>query len=462
MNRDASIRPSEEHPFYWRYGGQTSVLLGGSDEDNAFQWTGTILTDHLDTLAACGGNFIRNTMSDRDDGNIYAFEQIEEGTYDLERWNGEYFRRLSTFLEETERRGIVVQITLWDQHDLSSQAWERHPWNPARNVNYDGDNVSDPRAFFNTVRNRNTAVLPHQERFVDRVLDLSLEYGHVLYNINNESWTGLAWELYWADRIHGMAKGRERNAYVTAMHLSPSTSVRAFMSHRDRLNFAEISQNNQVSMGASGQEHMDNILLWRDLIAKQSPAPLNNEKVYGAGEGETTQFGTGEEARRRYWRNIFGGCACTRFHRPIPTMESGGGLGLSDSAQRTIRSARLFCDAFDVPGSAPHNEVFVTRDADTAYCLAAPGSRYAFYFTNGGSVEFDPWLYVDSFRLRWLNVAESRWEEPEGLVAVEWESYRIWSGEPANVPLHGRCRIECPGPGPWVAILMPDSTADRP
>ena len=38
------------------------LLLGGSDDDNLFQWTGSRLTEQLDLLKSVGGNYIRNTI----------------------------------------------------------------------------------------------------------------------------------------------------------------------------------------------------------------------------------------------------------------------------------------------------------------------------------------------------------------------------------------------------------------
>jgi hypothetical protein len=93
------------------------------------------LTDHLDLLVSVGGKYVRNTMSDRDDGNIYAFGQIEDGMYDLDQWNNAYWDRLEFLLNESEKRGIIVQLTLWDQFDLGSSEWQEHPWNPENNVN---------------------------------------------------------------------------------------------------------------------------------------------------------------------------------------------------------------------------------------------------------------------------------------------------------------------------------------
>jgi hypothetical protein len=65
MSVSNGIRPYEKNPFYWQYRGKPIMLLGGSDMDNLFQWTGSKLTDHLDLLVSSGGNYVRNTMSSR-------------------------------------------------------------------------------------------------------------------------------------------------------------------------------------------------------------------------------------------------------------------------------------------------------------------------------------------------------------------------------------------------------------
>ena len=62
------VRPYYQNPSYWQYREKPMLLFGGSDRDNIFQWAGdgTRLTDHLDLLAKCGGNYIRCTMSSRE------------------------------------------------------------------------------------------------------------------------------------------------------------------------------------------------------------------------------------------------------------------------------------------------------------------------------------------------------------------------------------------------------------
>jgi hypothetical protein len=77
------VRPWPQDPRYWQYKGRPVLLLGGSREDNLFQIPD--LEPHLDLLASVGGNFVRNTMSDRDAGNVYPHAELPDGRYDLGR-----------------------------------------------------------------------------------------------------------------------------------------------------------------------------------------------------------------------------------------------------------------------------------------------------------------------------------------------------------------------------------------
>lgn len=84
------IRPYEHNPRYWQYKSQPVLLLGGSKDDSLFQIPD--LKEHLDELAEAGGNFVRNTMSDRQDHGFeaYPYRRLETGKYDLDQWNDDY------------------------------------------------------------------------------------------------------------------------------------------------------------------------------------------------------------------------------------------------------------------------------------------------------------------------------------------------------------------------------------
>jgi hypothetical protein len=91
--------------------------------------------------------------------------------------------------------------------------------------------------------------------FNDRLLSITLGYGHILYNINNESEIGPEWENYWAEYINRRAKQRGQRIHVTSMQLDPSNSVRHVLTFRKLYSYVEISQNNQDSRGARGPAH---------------------------------------------------------------------------------------------------------------------------------------------------------------------------------------------------------------
>ena len=123
------IKPYAKNPHYWQYRGRPVMLLGGSNDDNLFQWPSPDLERHLDEMQAVGANYVRNTMSDRQDKGfeLYPFKRLDSGKYDLDQWNDTYWQRFERFLAETAQRGIFVQIEVWDRFDYSQDNWSGHP-----------------------------------------------------------------------------------------------------------------------------------------------------------------------------------------------------------------------------------------------------------------------------------------------------------------------------------------------
>ena len=314
---DQRIRPYEKNPRYWQYQGEPVLLLGGSREDNLFNHPEG-LAEHLDSLAACGGNYIRNTMSSRNPGNPWAFRKLDSGLYDLNQWNDEYWNRLETLLRLCRERAIIVQIEVWDPWDYfkteaplgygpNNVGWESCPFNPALNVNY------------------------------------------------TAAESGLA-------------------------------------------------------------EQIDNV------------------KIYG---GEIGRWTTSvEEGTQRFWRNVFGGCASSRFHRPGPSHHYFA-IGLSELAQAHIRSMRMLTGRIDAFTCEPRNELLAERVSNEAYCLAQPGKEYAVYFPAGGEVVLDASAARGRLELRWLDILQSTWRPPQQV----------------HADAQGRIRLKPPGEGPWAAWL---------
>jgi hypothetical protein len=437
------IQPWPANPRYWQFKGQPVLLLGGSKDDNLFQIPN--LKEHLDEMAAVGGNYIRNTMSDRNDKGfeVYPFKRLPDGRYDLEQWNDEYWQRFENLLRWTAERDIIVQLEIWDRFDYSTRNWPPHPYNPKNNVNYtaeqsglaadypDHPGQNKQPFFFTTPQQRNNpVVLKYQQRFVEKMLSYTLRHDHVLYCMDNETSAQEAWGAYWAGFIRERAKQAGKQVCLTEMwdawDLKADEHRRTF-DRPERYDFCDVSQNNQKS----GQEHWDNFQWVRQRIAAR-PRPLNTTKTYGADGG---RFGTNRDGLERWWRHVIGGVAAARFHRP------DSGLGLSDPAKAALRAARKLESLIKLWDVEPANQLLTDRAANEAYLAAKPGVAYALCFTEGGSVGLNLSNAPGRFEVRWIDLATGEW------------------GKRGQVKGGGITSLVAPGPGPWVAAIVPASAS---
>jgi len=410
---DQRINIYPANPAYWQYEGEPVLLVGGSKDDSLFQIPG--LREHLDLLAEVGGNYVRNTMSSRMDHDfeVQAFHKLDNGRYDLDQWNDEYWQRFARFLKLTAERDIIVQIEIWATFDYYRNHWDVHPMNPKNNINYtakasglpvtvDSHPTQTQNNFFRSIPavNNQTLVLKYQQRFVDKILSYSLRYGHVLYCMDNETSVTPEWGKYWSLYIQDKAKQAGVTVCATEMWDAWDLSNRmhnATFDHPETYAFVDISQNNHQK----GQAHWDNAQKQRARIAAHK-RPLNCVKIYGA---DTGRFGNDRDALERFWRNVFGGLASSRFHRP------DSGLGLSAKAQASLRSMKLLKQEINVFASEPHNDLLTERQKNEAYCLAQPGQTYAVFFPNGGAVRLNMQGSSSAKTVRWLNILTHRWQE---------------------------------------------------
>lgn len=451
------IQPYPGNPFYWQYKGRPVLLLGGSRQDNLFNHPEG-LAEHLDTLRAAGGNYIRNTMSSRNPGNPWPFRKLENGLYDLEQWDEEYWKRLENLLMLSLERDVILQIEVWDPWDyFKSEAplgfgpenvgWESCPYNPALNVNYTAEEsglaeeidyysraTPTDHLFFHTPPELKDTPLVrrYQEAFVDKLLSVSLNYPNVLYCMNNEIGEPPEWGRYWARYIRARAEQEGIPVFLADMRRNSdfqSEEQLNLLHDREHFDFFEISQNT----ANNDQRHYEMIQSIR-LRVQEAPIPLNNVKIYGGEIGSWTT--SVEEGTRRFWRNIFGGLASSRFHREGPSPHYFG-IGLSELARTHIRSMRMLTDELQVFQGEPRNDLLSEREPNEAYCFAVEGRSYAVYFTNGSAVRLALPERENGWRVRWLNVLESRWETEATL-----------AGGQDN-------RLSPPGAEQWAALVVP-------
>lgn len=429
------IRPYAKNPYYWQYKGEPVLLLGGGKTDHIFLAEG--LEQHLDEIAEVGGNYVRNTMSQREGLDLKPHLRLPDGKFDLNQWNPEYWKRFANCLKWCSERNIIIQIEIWDRFDYSNDArwdsWQSSPWRPGSNINYTNEQSGlaedymlhpskDKQPFFHTVpgtehyQKRYDIIRHYQEHFVDKMLSYSLKYGNVLYCMNNETSTSPKWGQFWMSHIRQKAADAGVDVYVTDMfdvgwELDKEAKFLLSFDRPDLYTFLDISQNN--AMYNSVQGHWSNIQFVRRCIAEH-PRPVNNTKVYGSDDFKRSAYHLKAEKRfgtaagvQSFWMNVFGGCASTRFHR------SPGGNGLTDIAKQNIRSVRLLTSELDIFRCTPDSEfkLLTNRDDNEAYLTYIAGKQYTVYFPNAGSVELDLSDVTGTFTMKWLDIASCKWTE---------------------------------------------------
>jgi hypothetical protein len=469
------IQISPIYPHYWEYKGKPVLLLGASDSDALFNLP-DIMLPNLETLHAIGGNYIRSTLSSRNEGNVFPFLQ-QDGVFDLDQLNPEFFARLEQSIREAEQRDIIVQIEFWDAHDVYSRKWPVSPWNPKNNINYTADDTQlwlkvkkhhtqKIQPFFKTVPvlHNDTKVLRYQEAFIRKALEVTLPYPNVLYCIGNESRAPIEWAHYWGRFIHATASEHGVQAQVTAMwndRLLSDPRHRRTYRHPDIFSFVEVSQNNWHR----GQRHYDLLQWMRNNLSHEvgGVRPMNNVKVYAQKGRPDDPTATADIPLTldRWWQNIFAGCASTRFHRaeyvekPDGTIKQNYGLGLAEIAQQHIRSARLFTDAFNIFNCEPMPELLEECGDNEAYCLADLQYTYAVYFPTGGSIEL--LAKSNDYQLRWFDIETATFHDPVRIsrkeypnpTATQYPAHEEFGGHNMLIPLDTPTKDKL-----WLALLQ--------
>ena len=456
MKNEDHICPWKSNPCYWQYKGQPVLLLGGSKTDHIF--LADDLESHLDEIHEVGANYVRNTMSQREGVELKPHRLLPDGTFDLDQWNNDYWLRFENMLKWTAERDIIVQIEVWDRFDYSTQSWGTSPWNPGNNVNYTYEQTGfateypehsgkDLQPFFHSIEGmprydpKLDLIRTYQEAFVARMLSYTLHYGHILYCMDNETSTPAEWGQYWIQFIKARAEAKGVTVCTTDMFDDAHRGEEAehtplIFKDVEHYMFADISQVNSRNYNETHWERLQWLL---QHVNSEHPRPSNHTKIYGSGYHS---FGTGgpEDGIERFWRNIIGGSASARFHRPEP------GNGLNDLAKGCIRAARILESQIQFWDIEPHMDLLSDRENNEAYLAARPGKCYALYFTNGGSVGLDLTNVTGSFDVTWISVSMG--------ICVTTAADRAYRPMEKTVEGGSVVTFTAPYKGGWVAAIV--------
>ncbi len=440
---------------YWKYNGRRVLLLGGwnhghnpfidhdTDNDNDNQGVSTTaqIINEMDELVAAGGNYLRCVLDPGMASGIQGFPFCAKSgnKYDLNKMTGPFWRRIEMFISEASKRNVIVQIEVWDRFDLidgSWGSWPVSPWNPKNNINYTSESsglASSYRSFAThpflqgvpghpvyekasaTRKQKYDLVRSFQDKFIDKLLSITLAYNNVLYCMNNETHEHPAWGLYWMKFIEVKASARGKSVSTTDMFddvykAETSRGLTYQLKNRSKYDYIDVSQTNSRH---ADQAHWDKIK-WIADAAKQMNPPylLHMTKVYGndlaLDSKPWSRFrpGDSDNAIEEWWRNLIAGVAGVRFHRPT------SGIGLYPAAKKCITATRKVETKVKFWDVEPKMDLLTNRQPDEAYLAADPGKAYILYFTKngGGSVGLKLDSYPNTtFELRWINIDTGGW-----------------------------------------------------
>ncbi|MHC4118444.1 MAG: hypothetical protein ACYSWO_13165 [Planctomycetota bacterium] len=440
---------------YWKYRGRRVLLLGGwnhghnpfidhdtdNDKDNQGVSTEAQIRKAMGELATAGGNCLRCVLDPGMAAGIqgFGFCAGSRPRYDLNNMTGPFWERLEMFVAEAQKRKIIVQIEVWDRFDLidgSWGSWPVSPWNPKNSVNYTtassglkhsyGSYKSHP--FLQGVpghpvyesaaparKRQYDLVRSHQDKFVDKMLSITLRYDNVLYCMNNETHEDPAWGQYWMSFIKARARSQGKSVLTTDMfddvyRAQDSRALGYQLNSRDIYDYVDASQANSRHRD---EAHWDKVKWIADTAKKTDPpCLLHMTKIYGndlALDGKPwSRFrpGDSDNGIAEWWRNLIAGVAGVRFHRPT------SGIGLYPAAKNCISATRKVETRVSFWDVEPRLDLLTNRQSDEAYLAANPGKAYILYFTKngGGSVGLKLDGYPDTtFELRWVDIGTGNW-----------------------------------------------------
>lgn len=440
--------------LYWKYKGEKTLLLGAFNHGhNPFidgSTMDTVLVDGMDKIVAqiqemvdAGGNTLRCVL---DPGSaavcgIESYYRDSLGRYDLNKPAGTFWRRLSTFIAEAEKRDVIVELEIWDRFDWQGINWELSPFNPKNNINYSTENsnletnyerstVYSKHPFSKGVPGHpvyNSAssiqkkcydrVRKYQEIFIKKVYLNSMKYHNVIYNMNNETSENPAWGEYWIKYIKSLAESENVPIICTNMQddIYRVPNSKAFthqLNHHEIYDYIDVSQANSR---LRDEGHWNTVSLIGDQ-AKSQGFLMYMTKLYGSDYANDNRpwagfkQGDSDNAIEEWWRDLIAGVAGVRFHRPY------SGLGLCEKSKACIQATRKIESKIKFWEVRPGMNLLSGRDDDEAYLAADPGRKYILYFTHlgGGSVGLNLKQYNGvKFKLNWVNIDTGSWGEKE-------------------------------------------------
>ena len=401
------------NPHYFSYDGKPAILITSGEHYGAVMNPDFDYKIYLETLQKDGLNLTRtmtgayfepagafniskNTLGP--DKGKFSCPWLRVGTefkFDLDQWNPAYFARLKDFVAEAQKRGVIVELSLFCPFYEEMQ-WELSPFNIKNNVNGLG---AIPRTDVYTL-DKNKGLLAIQEKMVRKVVEELKGFPNLIYEICNEPYFG-GITIDWQNRIARVISETEK-----------PFSIQHLISQNIGNGFQKIKEPNPLVSVFNFH-----------YAAPPRAVTLNYDLNKVIGENETGFNGQKDSTyRKEAWELILAGgglfnnldYSFTTDNEDgtfqYPAAQPGGG---TPAFRRQLGCLKKFIKSFNFVAMKPDTTVYAGGLAgkNKVYILAETGKQYAIYWMGGKQVRLELNLPKGNYSLEWMNPLSGKTEK---------------------------------------------------
>lgn len=431
----APIRLNRENPHYFEYKGKPLVLITsgehyGSVLNAAFdydKYLSTLQKDGLNYTRIFGGSYVevpgksfgirKNTLAPLPGKFVAPWARSSQPGYagggnrfDLDRWNPEYFRRLRSFLADAEKRGIVVEITLFSSQYGDPQ-WAFSPFNARNNSNH-----TDPIGWkkINTLDNGN--LLAYQERYTRKLVHEANPFPNVIFEIQNEPWSDHPERM---SVINRYLRPPGRDKFPNSVDIADAASLAWEKRVAEWIESEEVKLPNKHLIA---QNYANFLFPVKEIIpgvnvinfhyAYPQAVALNYGLEKAIAYDESGFLGRSDDAyRRQAWNFMLSGGSTfdgldysfTSGHEDGSYLAPNGPGGGSPAFRRQLAILHRFLDKLPLAKMVPDTHTVLHAAGVEVRMLSSRGGIYAAYLDGGGPSRLTLDLPSGTYRGEWLN-----------------------------------------------------------
>ena len=304
---------------------------------------------------------------------------------DMEKWNPVYWNRMHDSLTKADKAGIYAEIHLFDRCGMSPPEkgrWFSNPWASDNNINNletpTADKDGTPEFYLYTEKPN---LRNQQERYVRKMIDETIKYPNIIYEIENEHWAynNSKFVAYYAKFV----KDYIAEKYPKSPRLVSYSSLEKDLEDCYTIPYVDIVNS-----------HLGDLAKLNGYIESR----WGKNKAINIDEFANNETDT-NNLRALCWTIITSG---GNFHIEDPNSTA--------KPYDVVENIRLFKinSGWDFIHAAPNKGLVTSGDG---CCMAQPGKEYVIYFPTGGRKKVDL-APAKKYHARWWNPVSGRFVKP--------------------------------------------------